>query len=234
MYQSMAKWFGLRPSAAASARRNSGRRARPVLEALEGREVPAGVSFNAATGVIDVQGSNGADTVVAFINHGNVNDWHDDQLVVHASFNGGPFQQQAYALYGPGGDLNVTRIVFNGYAGDDYFANGTGLVSEANGGSGNDTIYGGSSTDFLDGGSGNDTIDGGGHRDLIDGGYGNDTLYGGAGNDSVYGGYGNDTLFGGDGNDWMVGGLGDDTLYGGQGDDFIFQQFPPQTSGDVP
>lgn len=61
-----------------------------------------------------------------------------------------------------------------------------------NGGSGNDTLFGGPGNDQLNGGSGNDILFGGAGNDELKGDSGNDTLDGGAGNDEVEGGSGND------------------------------------------
>ncbi|MDD2370011.1 MAG: hypothetical protein PHQ90_11980, partial [Sulfuricurvum sp.] len=83
-------------------------------------------------------------------------------------------------------------------------------VYEANGGAGNDTIVGSSSSDYIVGGSGNDTLYGNN---------GNDTLIGGDGNDYLLGNDGNDTLIGGDGNDYLDGGNGTNVMAGGLGND---------------
>ena len=54
---------------------------------------------------------------------------------------------------------------------------------------------------------------------ILDGGAGNDSITGTAGNDAMRGGAGNDTLIGGNGNDALDGGAGADLLNGGLGDD---------------
>ena len=59
---------------------------------------------------------------------------------------------------------------------------------------GNDTIEGDESDDFIYGAGGNDTIHGGGGDDLIAGGDGNDVLSGGAGHNFIAGGDGDDAL----------------------------------------
>ncbi len=100
------------------------------------------------------------------------------------------------------------------------------------GGSGNDTLTGTSSGDFIHGWKGNDRINGGAGDDLLVGGDGDDILNGEAGNDSLYGGDGNDQLYGGAGSNYFEGGRGNDSLYGstsndtymfyrGDGQDFI-------------
>ena len=81
-----------------------------------------------------------------------------------------------------------------------------GVVFE--GGAGNDTITGSSSTDRVHG-------DGG--KDRLLGEIGHDTLWGDAGDDSLVGGAGNDLLHAGDGFDTLTGGSGNDR--------FMFEDF---------
>jgi Calpain family cysteine protease/RTX calcium-binding nonapeptide repeat (4 copies) len=107
---------------------------------------------------------------------------------------------------------DVTRIVFNGNAGDDAFTNGTSIRVEADGGDGNDDLRGGSGNDRLVGNYGQDELYGNG---------GNDELLGSGGSDHLYGGAGNDVLSGHGGDDELQGGTGEDTLYGGSGDDVL-------------
>lgn len=68
------------------------------------------------------------------------------------------------------------------------------LSDLANGGSGNDTIYGEKGTDVLYGGSGNDKLYGGADNDALRGGSGDDLLVGGSGSDVLRGDLGNDTF----------------------------------------
>ncbi|MFI7546802.1 calcium-binding protein [Actinoplanes sp. NPDC049599] len=104
---------------------------------------------------------------------------------------------------------------------NDRVTNKTGVPMVAEGGSGNDTLTGGSNRNRLFGGSGNDKLTGGARTDAIDGGKGNDTIYGGKGDDWLQGGVGNDTIYGGKGDDWLQGGVGNDTIYGQAGDDTL-------------
>jgi hypothetical protein len=67
---------------------------------------------------------------------------------------------------------------------------------------------------IADGGSGNDTIFGSTNADDIDGGPGNDRLYGLDDVDDIDGGDGADLVVGGAGDDGLVGGAGSDTVYG--------------------
>ncbi|RJG42042.1 Ig-like domain-containing protein, partial [Motilimonas pumila] len=93
------------------------------------------------------------------------------------------------------------------------------VVDIADGGAGDDAIFGGNQTpddpnnliddlerpiahyDFIYGNDGDDMLDGGLGHDVLKGGTGNDILIGGVGNDDLTGGSGNDILIGGDGAD---------------------------------
>ena len=111
---------------------------------------------------------------------------------------------------------NTARMLVFGQAGNDMLvldeSNGALPPADMFGGTGNDTIVGGSGGDMLFGQSGNDTLQGRG---------GNDFLFGGAGNDTLTGGDGDDQVFGEGGNDRMIWNPGDDTdlVEGGDGTD---------------
>ncbi len=78
--------------------------------------------------------------------------------------------------------------------------------------SGNDTL---ANIDFVIGGSGDDTIIGGTNQTYL-------SVAAGAGNDSISAGTGTNTyLYGGDGNDTIVGTQGSDQMEGGAGDDCL-------------
>jgi hypothetical protein len=66
----------------------------------------------------------------------------------------------------------------------------------ADGGAGNDTIYGSTNPDDIKGGPGNDRLYGLDDVDNLDGGEGADLVVGGAGDDGVVGGAGTDQIFG--------------------------------------
>ncbi len=66
----------------------------------------------------------------------------------------------------------------------------------ADGGDGNDTIYGSTNPDDIKGGSGDDMLYGLDDEDNLDGGDGADLLVGGAGDDGLTGGLGVDTFLG--------------------------------------
>jgi serralysin len=128
----------------------------------------------------------------------------------------------------------ATALLFNGDT--------RGLIENAIGTSGDDTIHGNEISNILSGGSGgdqlygysgHDTLSGGAAGDALYGGDGDDALYGGGDTDLLEGGVGNDRLYGGDdesadhldggsGDDWLEGQGGEDVLGGGAGLDQLF------------
>lgn len=106
----------------------------------------------------------------------------------------------------------VTRVVFNGYGGNDTFRNFTAIPTTADGGDGDDVLQGGTGNDILSGGTGDD---------MLCGGAGNDSLWGDAGQDQLFGEADNDALYGGENDDESWGGAGADVLFGGSGDDWM-------------
>jgi RTX calcium-binding nonapeptide repeat (4 copies) len=97
----------------------------------------------------------------------------------------------------------------------------------ADGGAGNDTIYGSTNSDDIDGGAGDDKLYGLDEADDIDGGDGADLVVGGAGDDGLGGGAGSDRVYGDElgpttawGNDLLtVVDFGPDALTCGEGVD---------------
>jgi len=120
---------------------------------------------------------------------------------------------------------NTSLIQAFGLGGNDNLSldesNGALPASQLFGGTGNDTVAGGSGGDKLFGQSDNDVILGRGGFDLLFGGSGNDTLTGGDADDQMFGEAGNDRMIWnpGDDNDLMEGGSGIDTaeVNGGNG-----------------
>jgi Ca2+-binding RTX toxin-like protein len=99
-----------------------------------------------------------------------------------------------------------------------YGSEGDDLI---NGNGGKDTIYAQEGNDFLRGGGSSDLLDGGDGYDTVFGDAGNDNMCGGAQPDRLRGGDGNDRLDGNGGRDICGGEAGDDTLFGGGGQDVI-------------
>lgn len=127
----------------------------------------------------------------------------------------------------------VRRVTFNGNGDDDQLTadSNFSVPINADGGDGNDILYGGAANDTLNGGAGNDRIlgragndfiNGDAGNDEVDGGDGNDQLNGGLGMDSLRGGLGNDNLYGNEDRDLLEGGANDDTLNSGAGNDLVF------------
>jgi Ca2+-binding RTX toxin-like protein len=100
---------------------------------------------------------------------------------------------------------NTTLIRVFGLNGQDVItlneANGALPAANLFGGSGNDTLTGGSGADQLFGELGNDTVLGRGGADFLFGGGDNDTLTGGDGDDQVFGQAGNDRMIWNPGDD---------------------------------
>ncbi|WP_188009083.1 retention module-containing protein [Grimontia hollisae] len=87
--------------------------------------------------------------------------------------------------------------------------------------------------DVAQGGKGNDTIFGEDGTDIISGGTGEDRLFGGSGSDALRGGSGDDILDGGTGNDWLRGDAGNDTLIGGAGEDVFVWGSADSVAGEL-
>lgn len=118
------------------------------------------------------------------------------------------------------------KIFFYGNGGNDYFRNDTYFMTQAYGGSGADTLFGGSNNDILDGGYGYDALYGRQGNDTLYAGYdySANLLRGGDDEDVLYGGYGNDSMYGEAGTDWLLGNLGNDYLNGGDRYDYLYGQ----------
>lgn len=94
----------------------------------------------------------------------------------------------------------------------------TGVIENAKGSSGSDSIVGNIYANTL---FGDPTRGGPGNADTLFGGDGNDLIYGGAGADQINGAGDADRLFGDGGSDTISGGLGNDTIDGGAGADSL-------------
>src|SRR5215213_11056004 len=113
------------------------------------------------------------------------------------------------------------RNLMDGGDGDDTLGGGSS-TDRAFGGAGGDTVNGRGGSDYLDGGADDDRVFGGDGTDTVLGGAGNDYLNGENGDDTVVADGGNDTVLGGDGNDYLTAGAGDDLVVGGTGNDTLF------------
>jgi Ca2+-binding RTX toxin-like protein len=165
---------------------------RPGVERLEGRDVPASISFPDANGVVTFIGSAGDDFVTvkydSTLTRVVISNW-DVSVVTDRS--------------------RVTMVKFYGLGGDDFFSNATAIRTTAYGGWGDDILIGGTNDDYLYGGGDDDVLIGEWT------GSGSDTLYGGDGADELYGGGGSDRLDGGDDGvtDLLWGGGSADVFY---------------------
>ena len=166
----------------------------------------AGIAFDQIARTVTIVGSEGGD--IAEVRQ------QDADVVVTLNSTAGQFSRTIASAA-------VGRILFMGLAGNDFFANQSGIPSRASGGPGADVLRGGSAADELLGGGGGDQLSGAGGNDLLDGGAGNDSVEGGVGDDRVSGGLGRDELRGDDGNDDLWGGAGDDVMVGGRGGDTV-------------
>jgi hypothetical protein len=146
---------------------------RPRLETLEGREVPASVAL--ANGVLTIQ----ANALGERVTVERIALAGDQVQVLHAE------GIQKYDATTADGRPAITRIMFQGSAGNDVFTNNTAIECGAYGNAGDDELRGGSGNDVLRGGDGNDKLYGGAGNDALFGGRGTDELYGEAGFDRL-------------------------------------------------
>jgi serralysin len=142
-------------------------------------------------------------------------------------FNNGAFTQHAA--------LAVSKVVVNGFAGDDDIYCGDLLLTksaEIRGGAGSDYITGTFNADRIYGGEGTTDPAKESEGDTIYGMFGNDVITasfyglntfvsGELGDDMIIGYHGNDTLEGNEGEDKIWGGTNADTIYGGDNADEI-------------
>jgi Ca2+-binding RTX toxin-like protein len=165
-------------------------RARPGVESLESRDVPAGGINLAVDGTLTITGTIANDTITINPSGSEISVW-----MTHSG----------HTEMWKGQAALVSKIKVYGSDGNDLVVNGTSKFSEYFMGNGNDVVYGGYGDDVIHGGAGDDKLYGG---------YGQDKLYGDGGTDVLYGQYGNDYLDGGyDVNeDYLIGGSGMDTF----------------------
>jgi len=132
-------------------------------------------------------------------------------------------------FFNPVRDLDTGDDTHTGTAGLDFVDYWGALAAvlvdlglgTASGGSGTDTLV---DIEGAQGGRGNDTLFGNGLANLLAGAEGVDSLDGRGGNDTLFGDRGNDLLFGGDDDDVLVGGANADLLDGGNGFDLAMYE----------
>src|SRR4051794_18078400 len=220
----------------------------PSIQHLETRRLLAATL--ATTGVLDITGTSGNDTLAVALSGTNVGvklNTASPQIFAASKV------KAIHVNAGIGNDrvtigVSLPGAVIHGADGNDTIT----------GGSGNDTIYGDNGNDSLLGGNGNDTMDGGAGNDTLSGQGGFDSadyrsaasavrltldkvandgrvaigerdnvidaeqLLGGIYNDTITGDAGFNQIYGGTGNDEIHGGGGNDDLHGGPGSDKLY------------
>jgi Ca2+-binding RTX toxin-like protein len=136
---------------------------------------PGGTTGDNATDLVQVNGTNGDDTIVIA---GSGSDAQVLGLAANVTISGAE----------PGLD----RLQVNSLAGNDV-VDATGLTGAAiqlgvDAGAGDDAVLGGDGNDTLVGNDGDDVLIGNGGDDVLDGGAGDDVLIGGDGNDTLLNG----------------------------------------------
>jgi Ca2+-binding RTX toxin-like protein len=221
----LANLFGVR-----SVREAESRKVRPAVEALEGRSLMAtGILFNADTGLITIEGSNGNDKTLVYVDTQGTLAHSDDLIGVKMWAGNGTYHEVLLNRYAavqtPNGVVfkdQLKAIHFFGLDGNDRFLNSSlDIDCLAEGGAGNDVLLSAGGRDSLVGGAGTDNLTAGEGNDYLDGGEGDDDLYGGLGADLLYAGDGADLLKGGAGDDLLNGQEGNDILMGEEGNDIL-------------
>jgi hemolysin type calcium-binding protein len=211
---------------------NSGADLRPVASAEPlDTSIAEAISFDRNTGRLSLRGDDDNNNSLVSIDNRGTIDTIDDEVVASITRGNDTITMRVnqFADGNPFGP-QVHEIVFEGFGGNDTFANLTNINSLARGGAGDDHMTGGSGVDMFFGGDGNDymVLDAG--NDMAWGGSGNDTMLGGDGDDVLWGeagddiikcGAGDDVAYGGSGNDQIWGGEGANSLFGGPGSDQI-------------
>ncbi len=186
-----------------------------------------GQSVTLASGTVRIEGTSGNDR--ATVRKGARN-----QVIVKLN-------RKVFRFAG----MDVLRIQFYGYQGNDYFFNNSNLPAQASGGMGDDYLFASTGTADFFGESGDDILVGGSQRDFLFGNAGSDLIFGNAGNDLIYGDEmfytllrrdvqegenfnederfeaGDDLIYAGAGNDYVEGNGGDDRVYAGSGNDVV-------------
>jgi len=149
LHQWLACVLGLRAGPPARANKPASFRFRPLLEAMETRDLPSG-GISLVGNIVHIRGTPVADEAVVRIDGGRTADPTDDQVIVRLSHNG-HIHRKEFAL------PDVSRVTFVGGQGNDRFQDFTPLPSVARCVKGQDTLIGGQE-DTLLGGRGNNTL----------------------------------------------------------------------------
>jgi Ca2+-binding RTX toxin-like protein len=195
-----------------------------LVEALEGRRLFA--SVNLSLGVLTITGDSDGTPEDIWVARDSTNG-------VFVMIDGA--QAPSSTTFFSNASISRIDVFGNGDGDGIYIESSTGTghvygnadvneVASIEGGTGDDTIWGGNLADTLKGGDGNDFLDGTDSADSMYGGAGTDSMEGGDGNDTMYGGGAEsdaDTMWGEDGGDIMYGGGGADSMRGGNNNDVI-------------
>ena len=176
------------------------------------------------------------DATIAFVDHGALTiqdaDVRNSQITVSYSLSNSEYTLSSptpifLADNVPSSSLHfasnlITSVTAQLGSGNDVLdLSALTIPSTIYGGSGNDTLLGGSLADWIFGGVGDDSLTGNEGADFLSGELGNDRLTGDSGDDTLNGDGGHDWVSGGDGEDAVYGQSGNDTLSGGPANDTI-------------
>ncbi len=109
--------------------------------------------------------------------------------------------------------------LFGGSGNDSFVQGNTGVFPPTRADGG--TIFAGTGDDTLVGDDGTDTLGAGTGNDTRFCADGNDSFFMNTGTDVAYGGDGDNSIFGGDNDDYIYGQADEDFLYGGTGNDTL-------------
>jgi Ca2+-binding RTX toxin-like protein len=177
----------------------------PVFEELEPRQLRSVTGSVSPGHTLTVTGDTNGQTITLSGSGSTIT-----VMANGTAISGSPFTGVTTSIYVDAGGGNDTV---------DLSAVTNGLPTTVIGNTGNDTITGTASADYLEGDAGADSILGGDGADILSGTGGNDFLSGGAGNDLIFGGDDDDVLDGDAGSDTLDGGNGGDDMIGGANGD---------------
>lgn len=159
------------------------------------------VTFDNSDRIIDIDGDNGTDSVIANASGTYQRKFLEDKKIAIVEINESSVQFKGDTLIGNLGEDVTYGTIWN------------------------DNLIGSDRADKIYGSLGKDRIQGKKGDDILEGGQGNDTLNGGQGDDQLYGSWDDDNLIGGRGNDVLVGGDDYDTFIFQKGDSLLFGEY---------